>query len=149
MKAVKSFNEFIKLNIVKKQSKDKSRAEFLIKEAERKFKSLKERLEKIGIKEDNANDYIESCYDILMQLVRAKMFLEGYNASGIGAHEAEVSYLRNLKFSEVDVQFTHQLRYFRNGILSYGTNLDKEYAEKVLSFLNKIYPKLKEKLYES
>jgi len=34
MKAIKRFDEFVKQNIVKKQSKDKSRAEFLIKESE-------------------------------------------------------------------------------------------------------------------
>ena len=57
------------------------------------------------------------------------MLLEGYNASGLGAHEAEVSYLRVLGFSENDVQFADQLRFFRNGMLYYGTMLDKEYAK--------------------
>lgn len=70
------------------------------------------------------------------------MFAKGYNASGAGAHEAEVSYLRVLGFEEKDVQFVNQLRYFRNGMLCYGTMLDEEYAKKVLDFFNKIYPKL-------
>jgi len=35
------------------------------------------------------------------------------------------------------------MRFFRNGMLYYGTILDEEYAEKVCNFLNKIYPKLK------
>ena len=74
------------------------------------------------------------------------MLLEGYNASGLGAHEAEVSYLRVLGFSENDVQFADQLRFFRNGMLYYGTMLDKAYAEKVLEFTRSIYPKLKELL---
>ena len=81
-----------------------------------------------------------------MELTRAKMLLEGYNASGYGAHEAEVSYLRVLEFSENDVQFADQMRFFRNGMLYYGTILDKEYAEKVLEFTNKTYHKLKELL---
>ena len=72
------------------------------------------------------------------------MLFEGYNAAGFGAHEAEVSYLRKLGFSEKDIQFADQLRYFRNGILYYGTTLDKEYAEKIIEFTKKIYPKLKE-----
>ena len=77
-----------------------------------------------------------------MELIRAKMLLEGYNASGQGAHEAEVSYLRVLGFSEKDVQFADQMRFFRNGMLYYGKILDKEYAEKVVDFVKQTYPKL-------
>ena len=112
-------------------------------ESERKMLSLKERLEKLGIKNENANDYIEYCYDIIMHLVRAKMYLDGYYSSGQGAHEAEVSYLKVLGFDEKEVQFADQMRYFRNGILYYGTTLDDEYAKKVIEFTKKIYPKLK------
>ena len=77
-----------------------------------------------------------------METIRAKMLLDGFNASGYGAHEAEVAYLRNLGFSESNVQFLDQIRFFRNGMLYYGTIIDKEYAEKVYEFLGKIYPKL-------
>lgn len=143
MKAIKNFDDFIKDKIVKKQNPDKSRAEFLIKEAENSFLFLKEKIDKIGIRQDNANDYVKSCYDILMELIRAKMLLEGYNSAGHRAHEAEVSYLRVLGFKENDVQFADQIRFFRNGMLYYGTILDKEYAEKVLEFTYKIYSKLK------
>ena len=78
-----------------------------------------------------------------MELIRAKMLLKGYNTSGLGAHEAEVSYLRVLGFNENDVQFADRLRYFRNGMLYYGTILDEEYAKKVLEFTKKIYSRLK------
>ena len=146
MKGIRKFDEFIKKNIVKKQSIDKSRAEFLIKESENGYKNLLEMIQKIELKDDNANNFIKSCYDILMELIRAKMLFEGYNASGIGAHEAEVSYMRVLGFAEKDVQFADQMRFFRNGMLYYGTILDKAYAEKVLEFTRSIYPKLKELL---
>src|SRR3989339_1728000 len=146
MKGIRKFDEFVKKNIVRKQSIDKSRAEFLIKESENGYKNLLEMVEKIELKDNNANDFIKSCYDILMELIRAKMLLEGYNASGIGAHEAEVSYMRILGFDEKDVQFADQMRFFRNGMIYYGTILDKEYADKVIGFTKKIYPKLKELL---
>ncbi len=122
------------------------RAKSLINESERKMRSIKLQLEKIGVIEDNANDYIEQCFDSIMNLVRAKLYMNGYSASGQGAHEAEVSYLREIGFTEKDIQFADQLRYFRNGILYYGTSLDKEYANKVLDFTKKIHPKLKELL---
>jgi len=142
MRAIKSFDEFIKEGIVKKQGVDKSRADFLIKESENSYKFLMSVLEKIGVNDKNANDIIKDCYDIIMELIRAKMLLEGYNASGAGAHEAEVSYMKILGFDEKSVQFADQIRYFRNGMLYYGTILDKEYAEKVFEFLNKIRKKL-------
>ena len=143
MKGIRKFEEFIKENIVKKQSIDRSRIEFLIKESEKSYRSLLEMIEKLKVDNDNANTFIKSCHDILMGLIRAKMLLEGYNASGLGAHEAEISYLRNLAFTEKEVQFADQIRFFRNGILYYGTSLDKIYAEKVIEFTKRIYPKLK------
>ena len=106
-------------------------------------------IEKLKVSDDTANILIKVCYDILMELIRAKMLLEGYNASGFGAHEAEVSYMRTLDFNEKDVQFADQLRFFRNGILYYGTILDQVYAEKVIAFTKKIYSKLKKILKKS
>ncbi len=144
MKAIRNFEEFIKERIVKKQGRDKSRAEFLVKEAGNSYHNLLGKIEKIGLSDITANDFVKSCYDILMELIRAKMLLEGYNASGFGAHEAEVSYMRILGFDENDVQFCDQIRFFRNGMLYYGTILDKEYAEKVIELTKRIYPALKQ-----
>ncbi|MBU3907155.1 MAG: hypothetical protein KKA64_02790 [Nanoarchaeota archaeon] len=144
MSFVKQFEDFIMGGVVKKQSPNKSRAEFLVSESKRNYYTLRESLKKIGLKEENANDFIKSCYDILMEITRAKMLLDGFNASSFGAHEAEVSYLRILGFNENEVQFVDQIRFFRNGMLYYGTRLDKEYAERVLDFLHKNYPKLLE-----
>ncbi len=143
MRPTKRFEEYIKEGIVKKVKSNKERARSLLNESERKMSSLKRRLEKLGLNNEDANDYIGYCYDIMMQLLRAKLYLEGYSSGGQGAHEAEVSFLRVLGFNEKDVQFADQIRYFRNGILYYGTILDKEYAQKVIDFIENIYPKLK------
>ena len=144
MRNVKHFEEYRLEGIIKQVNKNKERSRSLVIESERKMLSLKERLEKLGVKNENANDYVEYCYDIIMHLVRAKLQLEGYLASGQGAHEAEVSYMRVLGFTENDVQFADQIRFFRNGILYYGTQLDKAYAEKVIEFTKRLYPRLKE-----
>ncbi len=144
MKKLQEFGVFLAEGVVRKITINPGRAKSLILESERKMLSLKERLEKIGIKNENANDYVEYCYDIIMYLVRAKLYLEGYSTSGQGAHEAEISYLRLLGFVEKEVEFADEMRYFRNGILYYGTSLDAEYAEKVVAFTKKVYPKLKE-----
>lgn len=109
MKEIKDFNEFLKQGIVKGGRTDSNRAINLIAKAERKKESLRERIHKIEITDNNAEDYIESCYDIIMLSIRAKMLLDGYNASGLGAHEAEVSYLRKLEFSENEIQFADKV----------------------------------------
>jgi len=136
------------INIVKMQGIDKSRAKFLIIESKRDYDNLLEMIQKLKVNDNNANIFIKSCYDILMELIRAKMLLGGYNASGFGAHEAEVSYMRILGFKEKEVQFADQMRFFRNGMLYYGTMLDKAYAEKVIEFTKKTYAKLKKMINE-
>ena len=142
MRAIRNFNEFIKDGIVKKQKPDVSRAEYLAEEAGKSYKLLLIKIEKLGVDDQTANDFVKSCYDILMEVIRAKMLLKGYNASGYGAHEAEVSYARILGFNEKDIQFLDQIRYFRNGMLYYGTILKKEDAERIIEFTKKIYLKL-------
>ncbi|MEK6841400.1 MAG: hypothetical protein AABX45_02295 [Nanoarchaeota archaeon] len=143
MKPIKNFNDFLKEGIVKKQSPDLSRANFLIKESQKSYFFVNSLIKNLGLNDDNANSIIKLCYDIIMGFIRAKMLKYGYNAVGQGAHEAEVSYLRSIGFNENDVQFADQLRYFRNGIMYYGKMFDKEYAKQVLNFLNKIINKLK------
>jgi len=142
MNPLKDFEEFINQGIVKRQSPDKSRAMDLVKESNRKFNSLLVFLNKIGLDDENANDVIEDCYNIIIGLIRAKMLLVGFNSSGSGAHEAEIAYLKVLNFSVRDVEFANQLRYFRNGIMYYGKKFDKEYAEKVYHFLILVKQKL-------
>ncbi|MBL7160462.1 MAG: hypothetical protein ISS93_01260 [Candidatus Aenigmarchaeota archaeon] len=143
MRPVRSFAGYLNEGIVKKQSPDPSRARSLMKEAEDSYKVLMEILERIELSDENTNYMIKNSYDIIMEMVRAKMISKGFNSSGKGAHEAEVSYLREIGFKETDVQFANQLRYFRNGILYYGKTFEKEYAEKVLKFLKKTYSMLK------
>ncbi len=139
MKAVKQFNEFIESGVVKKQTPDRSRAKFLVEEARNSYEGLMERIEIIPISEKNANSIVKDCYDIIIEIIRAHMLIKGYNSSGQGAHEAEVSFMRNLDFKETEVQFTDQIRYFRNGMIYYGKIINKEYAEKVVIFMKRIY----------
>lgn len=143
MNPLKMFEEYLEEGIVKKQTPDNLRASSLIKEAERKSNSLKIMMDKVGLEDNNANDFIEDCYDVLINLIRARMLVKGYGSFGAGAHEAEVSYLRTMGAQESDVQFANQLRYFRNGILYYGKQFDKEYAQKVLKFLEKMKKRLR------
>jgi len=143
---VKDFREFIERGIIKKQSQNLSRAKDLIEESERKYRTLKSILTKIGLTEDNANDIIEYSYDILIGLIRSKLYMDGFKSSGEGAHEAEISYLINLGFGDTESRFMDELRYFRNRIKYYGKKLDSGYAKKVLAYLEDNYRKLKNKI---
>ncbi|MBU1203482.1 MAG: hypothetical protein KKG60_00235 [Nanoarchaeota archaeon] len=142
MKPLKDFEEFIKKGIMEKRSPDIARAKSLIEEAKKRNKFIREVLSKVGISEDNANYYIENSYDILIETIRARLLLKGYNSSGQGSHEAEVAYLRKMNFKEGDVRLMNELRCFRNGIKYYGKRFTKDDCQKILHFLKRMYPKL-------
>ena len=141
----KSFEEYVRQGVIKKSSVNRPRAEFLINESQKALKGLNKRITVMGIDEDNANSIVKDCYDIIMERIRAKLLLAGYNSSGQCAHEAEVSYLKTLQFSDKDISFLNDLRYFRNSVTYYGKILTVEYVRKVVEFTQKIYPQLDKK----
>ena len=137
------FEYYLKKGVIRRSGLNKSRAEFLLGEAEVSMKGLKKRVRMMGIDKFNANSIIKDCYDVAMGLARARLFLEGYVSSGNYAHEAEVSFLLKMGFSRLEVSFLNELRYFRNSVMYYGKLLDKEYAERVFDFLKRVYDRLK------
>jgi hypothetical protein len=143
---LKTFEEYVKLGVVKKQRPNIERSRSLKNEAGKKRVFFNVALENIPKQDMSSNFIVESCYDILLELLRAKMLMDGFNAGN--SHEAEVSYLRNLKFPEADVVFMNELRYYRNGIKYYGKTLDEDYAYKVRLFMTRIEPRLLQLLKE-
>jgi|SRR3989344_5890389 len=143
MKQLKKFEEFLKENVVKKQFPDKFRAKDLEEDSDKLYNSLADILDKTGVNDINSSMIIKESHDVIMGLIRSRMLLRGFSASGIMSHEAEVSFLRVLGFNESEVEFANQLRYFRNGIMYYGKKFDSEYAEKVFKFMKSIIIKLK------
>ena len=140
---MKEFREFLEVGIVKRLSPNVLRAKDLIQESERKYKSLKQIINKIGLSNENSNDIIEYCYDIIIGLIRAKMYFDGYKSSGKGAHEAEVSYLMEMGFSETESRFMNEMRYFRNGIKYYGRHFGEDYSKRVVRYMEEMVVKLR------
>ncbi len=139
----RSFDKFVEEGVVRRITPDLNRADYLVDEAKKRYDFLLQLIEKFdGINDINANSVIENCYNIIIELLRAIMLKQGYYASGLNAHEAEVSFMLKLGFPETDVWFMNKLRCNRNGILYYGKLFDKEYAVMVYNFLNKVYQKL-------
>jgi len=143
MRLPKEFEYYLKKKIIRKISPDLSRAKFLLKESEISLEGLKERIKIIGINNKNSNSIIRDCYNIIMEKIRARLLLKGYSSSGNYSHEAELSYLRKIGFSDNEISFLNNLRYFRNSSIYYGKLLDKEYAKRVFDFLIKIKKRLK------
>lgn len=141
---MRDFEYFIRQGIVKIRSPNNSLANDLIQESERKYNSLMNIIKKIGVIDENANDIIESSYDILLYLIRAKLLKGGFKSSGEGAHEAEISYLIKMGFSENEIRVMDELRYFRNRIKYYCKRFGLEYARKILGLLDKNYKRIKE-----
>jgi hypothetical protein len=141
---LQEFKEYLSRRIIEKRNPNFPRSKALISEAEKRKLFLEDIFEKVGLSDKNANYFIENVYDTLIGLLRAKLLHDGYKTTGAaGAHEAEVAYMRNLGFAEHDVRFMNELRHYRNGILYYGKSFDAEYGLKVLEFMKKVYPKLK------
>lgn len=143
MKPLKLFDDFLNLGVIRRTTPNAARANSLMEEAEKRKKFLDELRSKMDISDENANYFIEPAYDVLIELIRAKLLIDGFSSSGEGAHEAEVAYMRTMGFSEAETRFMNDLRYYRNSVKYYGKDLDKNYGLKVLAFLNVMYPKLK------
>lgn len=143
MSPLKTFDEFLRRGIAKRRPPDFARARSLIGGSGKRRDFLEDMSVKMGISDENANFFIEMSYDVLIELIRARLHADGFYCSGEGAHEAEVCYMQNMGFSESETRFMNELRANRNAIMYYGRRFGKAYGEKVLDFVKKIYPKLK------
>lgn len=143
LRPIKDFQDYIDEGVITKKTPDISRANSFLLEAEKTEQFIQKIITTIEIDDKNANSILTLLYDAIMLKIRAQMIKEGYLAKGAGAHEAEVSYLKELNFSEKEIAFCDQLRYFRNGILYYGKSFGADYAKKVIEFLNEFNTKIK------
>lgn len=137
---LKEFNEYLKLKVAKKQDPNLARAKSLIEESKNKKEYLETSLKLIPKDKLNPNVIVDQCYDILIELVRAKLQIAGYNTGS--SHEAEVSFLKILGFLESEIKTMDELRYYRNGTKYYGAVLNIEYAEKIIPFMRQMHVKL-------
>lgn len=133
---MKIFEEYLKKGLVKTRKENTARVKSILEEVDKRLKFFNA----IPISEESANYIIENMYDVMRELIEAKLLLEGYKSY---SHEAIVSYLKKLGFSSSEVGFMDELRDIRNHTKYYGHLVNSEYAKKVSEFVNKAYPKLK------
>lgn len=134
---MKSFEEFVKIGEVKRQNSNPSLASALIKSSEKCLNFVK----KLEINNENAEHIVQDCYDIMREIIEAKLSLEGYKSY---SHEATIIFLKRFnEFTESEIDFLDRLRKVRNGIKYYGKEANANEAEKAIEFLDKMLPKLK------
>jgi|SRR3972149_7447852 len=137
---MKKFEDYIKSGEVRIQEKNKILASALIKSAEKNIRFVG----KLEINDENAEHIASDVYDIIREHIEAKLSLEGYKSY---SHEATLHFLARFKeFTEPEIEFLDNLRRTRNGIKYYGKQLNSEEAKIILSFLDRILPKLKKLL---
>jgi len=137
--SINLFEEYLEKGQVIVRVPNILRSKFLLEEAQIFYSVVKKFIKCAGIDDKNANYFIKNMYDVIMEPIRARMFADGFQTRGEGAHEVEISYLRKMGFKEDDIKFVDRLRYFRNGILYYGEHYNKGEAEKTLKYLNSVY----------
>ena len=135
---IRSFEEYVREGIVEERSPDLPRSRDLRLDASNSFESIVSIRDAVGVSDALANAIVKLAYDAVMSAIRSHMVSCGYHASGRGAHEAEVAYLRVLGVSDADVDFCDRLRYYRNGIMYYGKRFDAHYAESVVLFASRM-----------
>ena len=132
---MKDFEEYLKKGLVKTRKENVVRVKRILEEADKRLKFFNA----LPISEEGANYIIENMYDVIRELIEAKMLLDGYKSY---SHEATVSYLKKLGFFSSEVEFMDELRDIRNHTKYYGHLINAEYAKKVSEFANKAYPRL-------
>jgi len=133
---MRKFKEFKDQGWIKERTPDKAKAKSLVESSKHRFDYFKSLI----VNDISSNYIIENMYDVIRELVEAKMILDGYKTY---SHEAMVSYLKVIGFTDLEVKFTDELRETRHRTKYSGFITDVEYAKKVIAFTNNIYKKLR------
>ncbi|MBM3303515.1 MAG: hypothetical protein FJY76_00315, partial [Candidatus Aenigmarchaeota archaeon] len=71
--SIRRFEEFLDSGAVKRQSPNRQRAFSIIEETGGKTRFLGVSMKSVPSKEMNPNFIVDSCYDIIIEMVRARM----------------------------------------------------------------------------
>jgi len=133
---IDSFEEYIERGKVREEKPDPSQASSLLKRSDSKFQTM----EKLGIDEDTATDYLENVYESCKILVQSLMAAEGFKPY---SHEAVIAYaIDELELDMVNANTLNRYRKLRNDI-SYRGEIA---TEKEAKNIRELYQELKSKL---
>ena len=141
---IDSFEEYIERGDVRDQNRDPSQASSLLKRSESKFETM----QKLGIDEETATDYLENVYEACKMLVQSLMAADGFKPY---SHEAIIAYsIDELDLGMINANTLNKYRKLRNDISYRGEIATEKEAENIrdlyLELKSELKPKIEEKL---
>ncbi len=137
---MKSFQEHLKENKVKKKAADPAEGRSLFRQAEERLADLQH----LPLTEKNAPFRFEDGYEVLREALQAFLALEGYKPY---SHEAVFCFAaeRHL-LSEAEYHAADRYREMRNDINYRGKTVLMEEAQELIDFVKALLPLLGKKL---
>lgn len=133
---IDSFEEYLERRKVREENPDPSQARSLLKRSESKFQTM----EKLGISEDTATDYLENVYESCKMLIQSYMAAEGLKPY---SHEAVIAYaIDRLELNMINSNTLNRYRKLRNDISYRGEIATEDEAENI----KELYQELKSEL---
>lgn len=129
-----NFDDCLFKKTAKKITPDLKRAKSLIETAEDRISLIKE------INKKNCNFVFEDFYTSMLEILQAKLFLEGYNVLN---HICLGFYLKDVLKRDDLFNIFNDLRYKRNSLTYYGNRMDFETAKHSIKISKKIIKELR------
>lgn len=137
---IDSFEEYIERGKVRKESIDPSQAGSLLKRSKSKFETM----EKLGVTEDTATDYLENVYESCKMLVQSLMAAEGFKPY---SHEAVIAYaIDELDLDMINTNTLNRYRKLRNDISYRGEIATKNEAKNIRKLYQELQSELKPRI---
>jgi len=139
---IDSLDDYIERGQVREENKDPSQARSLLKRSKSKFQTM----EKLGIDEDTATDYLENVYEACKMLLQSLMAAEGLKPY---SHEAVIAYaIDELDLDMVNSNTLNRYRKLRNDIAYRGEIATPEEAENIKQLYQELKPELEPQIQE-
>jgi len=134
---IDNFEEYLDRGKVREENIDPSQASSLLKRSESKFQTM----EKLGIDEDTATDYLENVYEACKMLVQSLMAAEGFKPY---SHEAVIAYaIDELELGMVNANTLNRYRKLRNDISYRGEIATQKEAKNIKELHQELKSELK------
>ena len=141
---IDGFEDYIERGKVREEKTDPSQASSLLRRSESKFQTM----EKLGINEDTATDYLENVYESCKMLLQSLMALDGYKPY---SHEAVIAYaIDEQELGMVNSNTLNRYRKLRNDISYRGEIATEDEAENIkelyLELKSELKPEIEQKI---
>ena len=141
---IDGFEDYVERGKVREEETDPSQASSLLRRSESKFQTM----EKLGINEDTATDYLENVYESCKILLQSLMALDGYKPY---SHEAVIAYaIDEQELGMVNSNTLNRYRKLRNDISYRGEIATEDEAENIkelyLELKSELKPEIEQKI---